>query len=408
MRRDLMLHPFLAPSMLLAVLLVGATPATAGTVPRSGPPSDAYGYTLLATPASECPMSFVDICATGTPLAFTAVGAAQADDDGGAILPLAQPFELYGSAVPGLVVSTNGYLAAAEFAAEDGGDFSNDEHLPAVPSNDTGVAARVMVYHDDLKAANGGDVRYQFFATCPRRALDFDEACTIVQWSAWGFVDRADTFDVQALLYHTSFAVVVQIGASDSAAGATSTRGLQRGDARVALVHREAAPGGTGLCFFDPRFPASGRAADLALRLSDGQSTAFPGDTLRYSLVVTNAGPSPVGQAVLTSSFPVDLEDCAWTCTASAGSSCAASGDGPVADSPSLVSGGFATYSIECRVADSPAGAALEVTAALTAQAGVTDPEPSSNQSIDRDLLVHPLAPRNRSPIDQDSHDSRG
>ena len=71
--------------------------------------------------------------------------------------------------------------------------------------------------------------------------------------------------------------------------------------------------------------------ADLAITTTLTGSTV-PGRPTTYSIVVTNTGPSPVTAASVTDLFPVALVAPTWTCTADAGSSCAAaSGTGDIA-----------------------------------------------------------------------------
>ena len=106
----------------------------------------------------------------GPGVSGTASDSDPAEDDGGAAIALAAPFELYGQPATTLVMSSNGYLALApSLAAEDGGDFSNDAALPAIPDNARGVAARILAYHDDLSGFDtAGSGLYEYFATCPR------------------------------------------------------------------------------------------------------------------------------------------------------------------------------------------------------------------------------------------------
>ena len=47
--------------------------------------------------------------------------------------------------------------------------------------------------------------------------------------------------------------------------------------------------------------------ADLSITKTDGQTTAFPGQVLTYTITVHNAGPSPVVGAAVTDTFPAQL-----------------------------------------------------------------------------------------------------
>ncbi|MBK7908647.1 MAG: IPTL-CTERM sorting domain-containing protein, partial [Gemmatimonadetes bacterium] len=64
------------------------------------------------------------------------------------------------------------------------------------------------------------------------------------------------------------------------------------------------------------------------------------------TIVASNAGPSTATGATVTDNFPAALTGATWTCTASAGSSCPASGSGNISASVTLLSGGTATFTV--------------------------------------------------------------
>ena len=84
--------------------------------------------------------------------------------------------------------------------------------------------------------------------------------------------------------------------------------------------------------------------ADLSVTKTDGSLAATPGGSTVYTVTVTNAGPSAVAGASVSDALPAGATAFNWTCAASAGSTCTASGSGAVADSISLLPGGQATY----------------------------------------------------------------
>lgn len=218
-----------------------------------------FGYEVIDSTSPMCPFDLVDISGTGNALTFTASGGFPAQDDGGADVALAEPFELFGVPYTELVVSSNGYLAmGVDITLDSGGDFSNDI-LPTVPDNPPSVPQRIMTYHDDLAGDGVPGVAFeQFFASCPRVGPFGDEACTIVSWTSWGFFGSADTFDFQSVLYHTSNTAVSQIGAGDTSEGASGTFGLQDETATDAVEFSAngvpvPVPGGTSICFIPPQ-----------------------------------------------------------------------------------------------------------------------------------------------------------
>jgi uncharacterized repeat protein (TIGR01451 family) len=368
----------------LAALL--ASPAQGQLRPEGPTIPDSYGYSLHDQGDAECSFSFVDISGTGTPLSFTPSGAGPSADDGGALLTLVVPFELYGQSVPSLVVSTNGYLAAASSLAEEaGGDFSNDEALPAVPDNAPGVPARILVLHEDLSGVGFGGVVYeQHFAACPRasEALPDGEACTIVQWSDWSADGGAEPFDLQAVLYHGSFQIVLQLQPG-SAALPEGTIGIQNATATVASWYRPAPPiaASVAICLFEPRFPEGGPVADLEVSKADTLDAVLPGELTDYEIGVLNRGPSPVTGARVLDAPPAGLTDCSWTCVASPGSYCAPSGTGGIDGLVDLEPGGWADYRLDCTAGPTPANVSNTVTASVPT--GVTDPDPTNNEATD-------------------------
>ncbi len=355
---------------------------------------DSFGYVLYDQSQPECRYEFLDISVSGTPVSFTASGAEPAADDGGALIALDEAFELYGESVSHLVMSTNGYLAVGSSLVddEDGGDFSND-WLPTVPGNAVAAIARLMPYHNDLSGFDsGGTAQVEHFPACPRTAdSGIVEGCTVFQWTNWGLHGTADVFSFQAILYHTSFEIVFQVGGGDSTMGEGSSVGIQDRQAKIGLAYatnsREAIPAETAICIFEPRFSAAGTVADLAVRQTDGVETAGPGDNLVYTIAVENRGPSPVSGAEVTDDFPTSLVLCGWTCDSSPGASCSASGSDSIADMVSLPVEGWLTYTASCTV-DVGAAGPLVNTASVQPPAGVSDPNPADNTSSDTDIIA--------------------
>lgn len=129
--------------------------------------------------------------------------------------------------------------------------------------------------------------------------------------------------------------------------------------------------------------------ADLSITKTDGQTTAIPGQPIRYTITVTNSGPSEVTGAAITDTVPNAITGVSWTCTASSGSSCgAASGTGnAINTTANLLSGGTATYTVTGTVSPT-ATSNLSNTASVAVPAGVTDPNTGNNTSTDTDTLI--------------------
>ncbi|GAB2494705.1 hypothetical protein [Arenimonas alkanexedens] len=230
---------------------------------RANGGADLYGYTLAGSEVgTDCTYDYVDLGEGAAVLSLQAGHPGAASDDLAAVLHLAAPFEFYQLPNSALVVSANGYLAAADsLAREDGADFSNDCSLPARADNAAAVQNRIYVYHDDLRAQAGGSIRHAYFPTCPRAsAVDVAEDCTVIEWNRFeraAPLRSSQPLRAQAVLYHQSHAIALQFASVDDSRGAQATIGLQGLDGRTArqagcdkldqIKSRQA------MCFFDPR-----------------------------------------------------------------------------------------------------------------------------------------------------------
>jgi len=131
----------------------------------------------------------------------------------------------------------------------------------------------------------------------------------------------------------------------------------------------------------------SSAVADLLVTNTNNQTTTVPGDPIVYTIVVTNNGPATVTGATVTDNFPAILSAVSWTCVASAGSSCTATGSGNINDVINLLVGGTATYTAIGTI-DPAATGTLINTASVAPLVGVTDPNPDNNSATDTDALV--------------------
>ncbi len=127
--------------------------------------------------------------------------------------------------------------------------------------------------------------------------------------------------------------------------------------------------------------------ADVSITKDDGVTSVVPGTSLVYTIVVGNAGPGDVVGGTVSDNFPAVLTGVSWTCSATAGSSCSASGSGDIADTVTILPGGTLTYTVNATVLPGATGT-LTNTASVTLPAGMTDPDPSNNSDDDTDVLT--------------------
>ncbi len=129
---------------------------------------------------------------------------------------------------------------------------------------------------------------------------------------------------------------------------------------------------------------------ELGVSVSDGQTSATAGNPITYTAVVSNNGVTPAAGASVSGTLPAEVSGGAWTCAASAGSSCAASGTGNLADSVSLAAGGKATYTVTGTLTSGARGA-VSFGVTVGAPAGWEEASAADNSATDvTDVLAPP------------------
>ncbi len=124
--------------------------------------------------------------------------------------------------------------------------------------------------------------------------------------------------------------------------------------------------------------------ADLVISKSVDVSEALAGDPVRFTVEVTNEGPSSASSVAISDGLPPGFVNVVWTCSASATASCpAASGSGLLDEVLALPASGSLSFVIDADIdpfLDTPAEL---VNTALVATVGseVTDPDLSNNQA---------------------------
>lgn len=127
--------------------------------------------------------------------------------------------------------------------------------------------------------------------------------------------------------------------------------------------------------------------ADLSITKTDGVTTVTAGTALTYTITVRNSGPSTVIGATVTDNVPVKLTNVLWTCTATAGGSCASpSGGGSINTTVNLLPGSVATFKVNATVVSSASGSLIN-TATVASSATVPDTAPNNNSDTDTDTI---------------------
>ncbi|HVF35352.1 MAG TPA: DUF11 domain-containing protein, partial [Candidatus Saccharimonadia bacterium] len=127
---------------------------------------------------------------------------------------------------------------------------------------------------------------------------------------------------------------------------------------------------------------------DLTVTKTDGRTSVNAGSTIAYTIVASNRGGATANGATVTDNFPAPLGSCAWTCTATGGSSCPASGSNNIAANVNLAANGSATFTATCNV--SPTAAGTLSNTATVAYAG--EANTTNNSATDANTTIVPRA----------------
>ncbi|MCE9600645.1 MAG: DUF11 domain-containing protein, partial [Gemmatimonadetes bacterium] len=128
--------------------------------------------------------------------------------------------------------------------------------------------------------------------------------------------------------------------------------------------------------------------SDLSITKTDGIVSVNQNGTVTYTIVASNAGPTAVTAATVADVFPANVTGATWTCSATAGSVCPASGSGNIAASVNLLSGGSATFTATVTASGS---GTITNTATITAPGGVNDPA-GNNSATDNNTVITPTS----------------
>ncbi len=128
--------------------------------------------------------------------------------------------------------------------------------------------------------------------------------------------------------------------------------------------------------------------ASLSVTVDDGQQYARYGETLTYTVTISNGGPADANDIGISETFSPDVDptSISWTCSGgSNGQSCTASGTGPLSDSNVVVpSGQSLTYTVTANVLSNAPDGSVDNTVNVTTQEDLNAPY----SAIDSDILV--------------------
>ncbi len=130
---------------------------------------------------------------------------------------------------------------------------------------------------------------------------------------------------------------------------------------------------------------------DLAITKTAGATQVSEGDSIAYTIVVTNHGPNDVTGATVTDAFPPELIDVTWTAAVTNGTgTVTGSGSGDINEMIDLADGSEITFTVTATVVDSLTAnqAADKIVTNAARVAHPDDTDPSNNTATDSDVVV--------------------
>jgi uncharacterized repeat protein (TIGR01451 family) len=126
---------------------------------------------------------------------------------------------------------------------------------------------------------------------------------------------------------------------------------------------------------------------DLAITLTNPETTFRPGTTVHYTVTVTNAGPFTATDAPVSVPLPANASGATWTCSAAGGAACQTpSGTGGISSAVTVPTGGTVTFTFDVEVSPSPSDT-LTVTATVSAPNPSSDTNPENNTATDTNTV---------------------
>lgn len=127
---------------------------------------------------------------------------------------------------------------------------------------------------------------------------------------------------------------------------------------------------------------------DLSITKTDGRAFVSAGDTVTYTIVVTNNSGFAVTGAV-TDTVPASISGVTWNCVASGGSTCAAaSGSGnAINTTATLAAAGTATYTVTGTLSAAATGTLTNTASVALPFAFFTDNTPANNSATDNTTI---------------------
>ena len=133
----------------------------------------------------------------------------------------------------------------------------------------------------------------------------------------------------------------------------------------------------------------NGVLADLKITCNDSKTTVAAGSLNTYTITVTNTGLENVNGAVVTDTFPAQVQNVSYTATGRGGATGFSAGSGNINQALNLPPNSTVTYKATGFISGT-SGTAISNTANVSMPAGVSDPNTANNQATDKDTVQIP------------------
>src|SRR5438874_1325554 len=130
----------------------------------------------------------------------------------------------------------------------------------------------------------------------------------------------------------------------------------------------------------------SGVLADLKITCTDSKTTVAAGSLNTYTIAVTNTGLENVNGAVVTDTFPAQLQNVSYTATGKSGATGFSAGSGNINQSLNLPPNSSVTYKATGFI-NGNSGTVISNAANVSVPAGVSDPNTADNTATDKDTI---------------------
>src|SRR5205085_2296558 len=130
----------------------------------------------------------------------------------------------------------------------------------------------------------------------------------------------------------------------------------------------------------------SGVVADLKVTCTDSKTTVAAGSLNTYTITVTNAGLENVNGAVVTDTFPAQVQNVSYTATGRGGATGFSAGSGNISQSLNLPPNSSVTYKATGFI-NGNSGTVISNAANVSVPAGVSDPNTADNTATDKDTI---------------------